>query len=292
MSVEALSGIKLIQRERETSPREAEQSFYPPNNHHFPQNRDQYAGYIVEELPYLGIDVYRAGLDLARAQFELAQLRLRPINHDPDIPRGDGSTVIIGPGFMGWGRLYQETVKNLKSIGYQAETYPFYYGVHVEPTESMVDDFLSYLALKKEESGAKVNLLLHSKFGHLGYLAHITDPDKFEDSVDQVIDVGSPIPTRVNLVVGTGYLATQYFFGGNDFKLIERVGNGEFFRSRNHVRRTAVRIKNDPIIEGWYPVPLEDQYDAESSHSGALVFRNNIRFFAQRLARPSLAKAA
>lgn len=292
MSPEALSGTKFIQRERTSSPREAEWNSYPQNNHHFPQNRDQYAGYIVEELPYFGIDAYRAGLDLARAQVELFQLRLRPIYLDNDIPRGDGSTLIIGPGFMGWGRLYRETVKNFKSIGYQAEIYPFYYGAHIEPTESMVDDFLNYLALKTEESGRKVNLLLHSKFGHLGYLAHMTDPEKFEESVDQVIYVGSPIPTRVNLVVGTGYLVSQYVFGGNDFKLIERAGNGEFFRSRNHVRMTAVRIINDPIIDGWYPVPLEDQYEAKSSHSGALLNRDNDRFIAKRLARPRLAKAA
>ncbi|MBI2594273.1 hypothetical protein HYW39_01090 [Candidatus Curtissbacteria bacterium] len=273
-------------------PQKAEQEFYPKNNHRFPQTREEFVGYLAENWADLWVDVPRAWLDLARAQIELRQLRLRPIDRDRDLPRGDGSTVVIVPGFMGWGRLYRETVKNLRSIGYQAETYPLYFGVNVEPTEAMVDDFVSYLSSKKKETGKKVHVIGHSKGGHLTRTAQILDTERYEDSVDQDIDVGSPIPTRVNLAVGAGYLVSQYVFGGNDFKLTKLVENGEFFRNRNHVRRTTLRIKNDPIVDGIYLGPEEDQFEVKGSHSGALVNRDNLRLIAQRLALSKLAKAA
>lgn len=285
MTPEALSGNQTI--ERTYSPRQ-ELSFHR-NNHHFPQTREEFIGHIAENWSNFWIDVPRAWLDLAWAQVELTQLRLRPIDRDRDLPAGDGSTVVIVPGFMGWGRLYRETVKNLRLIGYQAETYPLYFGVHIEPTESMVDDFVNYLVSKKKESGRKVHVIGHSKGGHLALATQVLYPEKYEDSVDNEIDVGGPIPTQVNLAIGAGYLITQYVFGGNDFKLVELIQDGEFFRNHNHVRRTAIRVKNDPIVDGLY---VGEQIEVEGSHSGALVRRGNLRTIAKILPSPSLAKAA
>lgn len=291
MRAEALSGSSKDAVGHQSS-REVGQSLYPSETQEFPQTREQFIRYLMAQWPRSLVDGPEAAFDVRRSLGEWTDLAIRPLYLDRDLPRGDGSVVVIGEGFAAAPWMYWRTVDNFQGLGYQAETYPLPWGLNIEPTERMTDGFIDYLGRRRRESGRKVHLVLHSKAGHLGVAAAISHPREFQEAVDQFVNVGSPIPTRVNASVGGVYLLTQYLFGGDDFKLAKMAEEAQELFLTDGVRMTTLKVRNDPIIDGYYIGRPEDQFVVTSSHSGALVNRDNLRLMVRRLARTSLSKAA
>lgn len=267
------------------SPNKVEQRNYTQNPE-IPQNYRDFLYLLLREVPNSWLDGPRAIVDWAQAWVEHRQLVLNPIYTDSNVPKGDGSVVVIVPGFMGSEWTYREPVRNLQRLGWQAEVYPVRYGVHIEPTGSMTKHLVDYLKKKKEQSGGKVHVLAHSKGGHVALAAAVLESEDFCDSVDQLISAGSPIPTRVNLAVGAVYLGTQIFFRGNDFRLTRLALDEDALARLASIRMTTLKVRKDPIGDGIYIGAKDEVFEVESSHAGALENPYNLRFIVTRLARP------
>jgi len=257
----------------------------PPKLDTFRSARD-FAIYQLLESPNVVKDGIELTIDYARATLEGTDLLFNPIYRDDNLPRGDGSDVTLGPGFMGNELAYLLPKENLRRLGWNAKVYPPRYGLHIGPTESEVDPFVRYLKERNEKSGEKGHVIAHSKFGHVALLAAITRTQEFTDCVDQLVLVGSPIPEKVNFQIGTAYLVAQAAFRGNDFRLTAFAEDEEALAKLKNVRLIVLKIINDPAMDGLHLGAKEEIIEVQSSHTGALLNRNNLIIIHKGLARP------
>jgi pimeloyl-ACP methyl ester carboxylesterase len=113
-------------------------------------------------------------------------LRSSPVYYGIGIPRGDGSAVIVIPGFMGTDAYLQEIYYWLRRIGYRP--YMSRIGWNAECVNTLVERLSETITKAQAETGAKVHLIGHSLGGVIARSATAQQPDR----VASVITLGSP----------------------------------------------------------------------------------------------------
>jgi triacylglycerol lipase len=113
-------------------------------------------------------------------------LRSSPVYYGMGVPRGDGSAVIVIPGFMGTDAYLQEIYYWLRRIGYRP--YMSRIGWNAECVNTLVDRLSETIIRAKAETGGKVHLIGHSLGGVIARSATAQQPDR----VASVITLGSP----------------------------------------------------------------------------------------------------
>jgi len=113
-------------------------------------------------------------------------LRSSPVFYGFGVPRGDGSGVIVIPGFMGTDMYLQEIYYWLRRIGYRP--YMSRIGWNAECINTLVDRLSETIARAQTETGGKVHLIGHSLGGVIARSATAQWPDR----VASVITLGSP----------------------------------------------------------------------------------------------------
>ena len=115
-------------------------------------------------------------------------LRLSPLYWGHGVPHGDGSAVVLVPGFLGTD-LYLTQFRNwLRRIGYE----PFYSGIHMNadcPNLSIRRHVNESIAKACKVSRGKIHLIGHSLGGAIALAA----ASQMSDCVASVIRLGSPI---------------------------------------------------------------------------------------------------
>jgi triacylglycerol lipase len=202
---------------------------------------------------------------------ELAFLRFSPIYWGYGIPRGDGSAVVLVPGFLGTD-LYLAQFRNwLRRIGYQ----PFYSGIRVNtdcPNLLIRRHVNESIEQACKTTGAKIHLIGHSLGGTIALAA----ASQMSDCVASVITLGSPI---------RGVAGNATILRAADLvrkQILEKHGRSvlpgcytsrctcEFVASLKEklpssVRQTAVYTKNDGILD-WHVCRTGDpEVDVEIS---------------------------
>jgi len=251
------------------------------------RNYREYIEYLLWEGSNVFQDGIDGGLDLWAGALEAEELFFNPIYKDGDLPRGDGSCVLIIPGFGGGDLSYKLPKDNLRELGWDAEVYPVKFGTHIEPTEDMIDPLIVYAKKKFKSSGRKIHIIGHSKGGHVVLAAAILRTEELAESADQLVIADAPIPDKVNFQIGVGYLAMQAIFGGNDFSLTELANDQEGLeRIEQHFRLTTMRVIRRKIINGLDVGSDANIFEADCSHTGILNKPVILRFVHTRLARP------
>ena len=113
-------------------------------------------------------------------------LRSSPVYYGFGVPRGDGSAVIVIPGFMGTDMYLQEIFYWLRRIGYRP--YMSRIGWNAECINTLVNRLSETVAKAQAETGGKVHLIGHSLGGVIARSAAAQRPDR----VASVITLGSP----------------------------------------------------------------------------------------------------
>jgi triacylglycerol lipase len=113
-------------------------------------------------------------------------LRSSPVYYGIGVPRGDGSAVIVVPGFLGTDMYLQEIYSWLRRIGYRP--YMSRIGWNAECINTLVGRLCETIAKAQAETGGKVHLIGHSLGGVLARSATAQVPD----SIASVITLGSP----------------------------------------------------------------------------------------------------
>lgn len=113
-------------------------------------------------------------------------LRSSPVYYGIGVPRGDGSAVIVVPGFLGTDMYLQEIYSWLRRIGYRP--YMSRIGWNAECINTLVDRLSGTISKAQSETGRKVHLIGHSLGGVIARSAAAQRPDR----VASVITLGSP----------------------------------------------------------------------------------------------------
>jgi pimeloyl-ACP methyl ester carboxylesterase len=226
------------------------------------------------------------------AGVEMLYLRVSPVYWGFGIPRGDGSAVVVVPGFLLNDLYLTEFRAWLRRIGYQP--YGSGMGINAECPNLLIKRHLIETVEKAyAETGRKVHVIGHSLGGVLARAVASQMPER----VASVITLGAPfrgvsvhpmILRAVNLVRGhiherngEGVLPACYT-GACTCHFLESL----VLNLPRSVRRTAVFTKNDGIVD-WKVCKTgrrENDFEVTGTHIG-LVFNSMVyELVARRLA--------
>lgn len=189
------------------------------------------------------------------AGVELAFLQISPVYWGYGIPHGDGSAVVLVPGFLGTDLYLTQLAIWLRRIGYQA----FYSGIPLNadcPNLLIRRHLNDAIQQANKSTQGKIHLIGHSLGGSLVRAAAAQTPER----IASVITLGAPIRgigARASVMSAADLVRKQ---------ILERHGRAvlpncytttctcEFFESLRgqfpkSVRQTAIYTKSDGILD-------------------------------------------
>lgn len=101
-------------------------------------------------------------------------LRASPVFRGAGVPRGDGSPVVLVPGFLGSDWYLGEMARWLRRIGYRPYTSGI--GRNAECPDLLTERLLRTVARAHRETGRKVHLVGHSLGGVIARAAAVREP--------------------------------------------------------------------------------------------------------------------
>ena len=200
---------------------------------------------------------------------EVLILHATPVYYGLGVPRGDGSAVVIIPGFLGTDLYLAELHAWLGRIGYS----PYFsgIGINAECPNLLIQRRLNQtIDTAREETGRKVHLIGHSLGGVIARSAAGSRPN----DVASVITLASPIRgTVVNRAVLQAADAVR-------LRILEEHGKGvlpDCYTGRctcnflDSLRRkvpasmveTAIYTRQDGIVDWRYCMTLDPKKDVE-----------------------------
>jgi len=230
------------------------------------------------------------GLPLWREAFVLRDwlsLRASLVHNGFGVPHGDGSPVVVVPGFLGSDRYLMELYHWLKRIGYR----PYYsrIGRNAECPDVLMGRLLQTVNRARAENRCKVRLIGHSLGGTIARTVAARRPE----AVAQVITLASPIrAARVHPAVlraadvvrgrmqGDGTQPESCYTVGCTCAFVTSIGE----TPPPSVARTAVYTKTDGIVD--WRCCLEDEehlnIEVKGTHAG-LAFNPSVYRVVARL---------
>ena len=226
------------------------------------------------------------------AGVELAFLQISPIYWGYGVPHGDGSAVVLVPGFLGTNLYLTQFTIWLRRIGYKA----FYSGIAVNADcPNLLIQRNLHIAMQQASKATrgKIHLIGHSLGGSLARAAAAQMPER----VASVITLGAPfrgIGARASVMNAADMVRRQ---------ILEKHGKGvlptcytsrctcEFFESLRGefpkgVRQTAIYTKTDGILD-WRVCQTGDpavDVEVTATHIGMVFSPLVYRIVARRLA--------
>jgi pimeloyl-ACP methyl ester carboxylesterase len=223
---------------------------------------------------------------------EWLRLRVSGIYAGHDIPHGDGSPVILIPGFLCSDRFLREFRRWLKRIGYKP--YESRMGRNVECPELLVQHVSRVVEEAHAETGKQVHIVGHSLGGTIARTVAARHPGR----VAQIIGLGSPVQSaRAHpAILAAAEVVRRKISLGNhrpDACYTDDCLCG--FASTagdappDSVARTAIYSKEDNVVD--WRCCLEDQdhmnIEVQGTHLGLAFNPDVYRTVAQLLARHS-----
>jgi triacylglycerol lipase len=226
------------------------------------------------------------------AGVELSFLCLSPLFWGYGVPHGDGSAVVLVPGFLGTDSYLSQFAGWLRRIGYE----PFYSGIQLNadcPNLLIRRHLEETIEQACESTRGKIHLIGHSLGGSIALAAAAQMPDR----VASVITLASPIrglQAHASIVRAADLVRQQ---------ILERHGRGvlptcytarctcDFVESLKgdlpkSVRQTAIYTKTDGLLN-WRVCRTGDpevDFEVSSTHIGMVFSPLVYSIVAQRLA--------
>lgn len=246
------------------------------------------AGYFHPEVLPAALPIwneYFTGLDWVA-------LRCSPVYYGLGIPRGDGSAVVLVPGFMASDISLTEMACWLRRIGYR----PYFsnIGRNVDCTNLLTNRLLQTIQRAYKETGRRVHLIGHSLGGILSRAAAVERPEL----VASVTTMGSPFRGIVShpLVLNASERVRRNIQARNDprikpgcftgscsCKAGKAMGRGLDFE----IQQTAIYTKADGIVDWNFCITSDPACDFEvyGTHIGLCVNPMVYQVIAKRLAQ-------
>lgn len=220
-------------------------------------------------------------------------LRLSPVYYGLGVPQGDGSPVILIPGFLGTDSYLMEMYNWLRRIGYQ----PYNSGIgrNADCLQIIMQQIFTTMDKAYEETGCRLRLVGHSLGGILARAAAVLRAEQ----VSQVITLASPYRS---------VRAHPFVIGVSDFirnsTIKKRRENGEVLPGcytdqcscetvetirkgipPDSVSRAAIYTKTDGVVDWKCCIEDDDSLNTEvlSTHTGLVFNPDSFRAIAERL---------
>lgn len=219
-------------------------------------------------------------------------LHLSPTYYGFGVPKGDGSPVILVPGFMGSDFYLYELYLWLKRIGYKA--YLSDIGFNADCLNTLTNKLAKTISKAHKETGKKVHLIGHSLGGVLSRSAATQNPKP----VESVITLASPfrgVKSHPRVVRMSEKVRRRIFekrdnkehpdcyTGYCDCAAVTALQN--LFPSS--IRQTAIYTKMDGIVD-WKSCIFNDpetDFEVTGTHIG-LAFNHQVyKLIAKRLVK-------
>jgi pimeloyl-ACP methyl ester carboxylesterase len=211
------------------------------------------------------------------AGIDWVALRYSPVYYGLGVPRGDGSAVIVVPGFLADDLYLWELNIWLRRMGYKA--YMSNIGRNTDCFDTEVNKLQKTIEKAWLETGRKVHLIGHSLGGMLSRAASGQHPER----VASVITLGSPfrgiashpvvlragerVRQRINLE-GRRPDQPNCFTGRCDCKAFHALEGS--IRNPHTVMHTAIYSKTDGVVD-WHNCINDDprlNFEVYSTHMG------------------------
>jgi pimeloyl-ACP methyl ester carboxylesterase len=258
------------------------------------------AGVAQDRLQPVSVPLWREAL----FGVDWLALRVSPVYYGIGVPRGDGSPVVIIPGFLGSDNYLIEMFYWLRRIGYR----PYYsrIGRNAECPDVLRDKLFETMEQAARETGRELHLVGHSLGGLLARSAATRRPDL----VTQVICLASPfqeIRVHPMVLAAAGFVRNRIRGeGGSRRKRIKRdcytgactcdFANSLRLDPPGSISRTAIYTKTDGVVDWRTCIEDDDSLNirVDGTHSGLAFNPQVYRKVAKLLASVesgSLAKA-
>lgn len=206
-------------------------------------------------------------------------LHVSPVYYGFGVPRGDGSPVIVVPGFLGSDSYLMEMYYWLQRIGYK----PYYsrIGRNADCPDVLTDRLLTTIQRTHDDTGRKAHLIGHSLGGLIARSAATQRPEL----VAQVISLAAPfreIRVHPMILAAAGFVRERIRNRSEQPRNVKRdecyTGSctcnfASALRDSNlapSIQRAAIYTKTDGVIDWRSCVEEEPELNTEvrSTHSG------------------------
>ncbi|GMU93076.1 MAG: hypothetical protein AMXMBFR4_21340 [Candidatus Hydrogenedentota bacterium] len=230
------------------------------------------------------------------------RLKASPVYYGFGIPKGNGSAVVLVPGFLGIDLYLTELYAWLWRIGYKP--YMSRIGQNAECPNLLIDHLLDTIERAYEKTRRKVHVVGHSLGGVLSRGAAVIRPER----IATVITLGSPYRgVRVHpWVLNTAELIRKRIYDRKHLFPSHKPHEPDCYTSRcacgfactwreafpDSVRQVAVYTKTDGIVDWEVCINHNPKTDVEvcGTHCGLAWNPHVYRVIAERLALPPLRK--
>lgn len=222
---------------------------------------------------------------------DFALLHLSPVYYGFGVPRGDGSAVIVVPGFLGADVYLYELYLWLSRIGYKP--YLSNIGWNAECLNTLSDRLIRTIERAYDDTGRKVHIVGHSLGGVLSRSAATQHPEL----VDSVITLGSPfrgVRSHPHVIKIAESIRLRIFRNGGKSEY-PRCYTGHCHcpavTALHHflpkkVRQTAIYTKSDGIVD-WQNCRsrfAENNFEVTGTHIGLVYNFQAYKLIGDRLA--------
>lgn len=227
---------------------------------------------------------------------DYARLKTSLVYYGCGIPKGDGSAVVVVPGFLAVDLYLVELFGWLWRVGYKP--YMSRIGQNAQCPNILIDHLLSTVERAHAATGKRVHLVGHSLGGVLSRGAAVLRPDV----IGSVITLGSPVRgVRVHpWVLESAERVRQKIYQRRHLFPSHKPHDHECYTSRcmcgfscswradfpDSVAQTAIYTKTDGIVD-WKVCVNEDKstnFEVSGTHCGLAWNPDVYRIIAQRLA--------
>ena len=201
-------------------------------------------------------------------------LRYSPVYYGWGVPRGDGSPVIVVPGFLATDCYLQEMYWWLMRVGYRP--YMSRIGRNADCLDILVDKLLETVDKAYNQTGRKVNLVGHSLGGVLSRAAAYQKSEQIASVITMgspfrgisshplVLDFGDRVRQRIKVV--NDQTKPACFTGHCDCAAASALQNA----LPDGVGQTAIFTKSDGIVDWHYCINDDPatNFEVPGTHGG------------------------
>ena len=223
-----------------------------------------------------------------------------PVYYGVDVPAGDGSAVVVIPGFLESDSLLRGVHSWLRRIGYR----PYLSGIELNaqcPNLLIQDRLMQTIEKAVAETGRRIHLIGHSLGGVIAHSLAVQRPD----DIASVITLGSPIRGTVvqrdvfSMAEGVRKRILKEHSHRVSPNCYTPHCNCEFSKSLRRrtpasVVQTAIYTCNDGVVDWRYclsEVP-ENNFEVPGTHLGLLFNQSVYKIIGKRLHNAGIVKTA
>lgn len=234
-------------------------------------------------LPFHLMDTQAFLLDQLSSGIERLRLGSDPVYQGKEEPRGDGSKVIIFPGLATIKPSYSGPLRYLSKAGFEPEVYM------PHPINAYSWNEILYGSMKRiweyfKSTRERANVVGHSLGAYMLRVLAEDYPEFLEETVKKIFLLGAPPPERVNILVESVFMLSQWPLRKREIdEIVSRIKNLRGDVNLKGIDVYEIESSHDLIVERRKGEISDNVLRFHSSHSALPRDRDVLSFIANKL---------